>query len=183
MKGVIFTEFLEMVEERFSLATADRMLTSEPLPSGGIYTAVGTYDHQEMLELVGRLSRLTNIPAPDLVRAFGRHLFGRFTVLYPDLFTGIDSAFTLLENVEGFIHVEVLKLYPEASLPRFECRRHGPDRLEMVYRSPRPFADLAEGLIHGCAEHFGESVDVTRQDVPEPDGGAVRFLLTRRPPA
>ena len=45
MKGVIFTEFLEMVESHFSPEMADRIITAARLPSGGAYTAVGTYDH------------------------------------------------------------------------------------------------------------------------------------------
>jgi len=44
MKGIIFTEFLEMVEDRFSPEIADRIIEAADLPSGGAYTAIGTYD-------------------------------------------------------------------------------------------------------------------------------------------
>ena len=41
----------------------------------------------------------------------------------------------------------------------------------MLYRSQHPFADLAEGLIRGCVEHFGEPIKVRREDLdPGPDG-------------
>ena len=55
MKGVVFTEFLEMVEDRFSPEMADRIIEGAELASGGVYTTVGTYDHGEMIQLV-RLS-------------------------------------------------------------------------------------------------------------------------------
>jgi len=47
----------------------------------------------------------------------------------------------------------------------------------MVYRSSRPFADLAEGLILGCAEHFGERIAIAREALPGESG--VRFSLER----
>ncbi|MGH7856391.1 MAG: heme NO-binding domain-containing protein, partial [Candidatus Binatia bacterium] len=86
MKGIVFTEFLEMVEERFSPEIADRIIQASNLPSGGAYTAVGTYDYNELLRLVTNLGRETGVLVPDLVRSFGQHLFGRFYVSYPQFF-------------------------------------------------------------------------------------------------
>ena len=78
MKGIVFTEFIEMVEETFSMEMADEIIENAHLESGGAYTTLGTYDHREMLELVTQLSQSTGIPVPDLVRVFGIHLCGRF---------------------------------------------------------------------------------------------------------
>jgi hypothetical protein len=50
----------------------------------------------------------------------------------------------------------------------------------MLYRSTRPFADLAEGLIMGCIEHLGECIDVQREDLFSWPGTCVRFLLIKR---
>jgi hypothetical protein len=51
----------------------------------------------------------------------------------------------------------------------------------MTYRSQRPFADLAQGLIEGCVEHFGEPIDVQRENLDGlPGETRVRFLLTKR---
>lgn len=177
MKGIVFTEFLEMVEEGFSETLADELLEGCDLPSGGSYTAVGTYDHAELVQLVQALSAKTGTPVPDLVRAFGRHLFGRFVAMYPHLFAGVHSAFDFLRNIETHIHAEVKKLYPDAELPSFECVERAPGHMEMTYRSPRGFADLAEGLILGCAEHFGESIRIEREALPGNGGQAVRFSL------
>jgi PleD family two-component response regulator len=40
MKGIVFTEFLEMVENRFSEHTVDQLIEQVDLPSKGIYTSV-----------------------------------------------------------------------------------------------------------------------------------------------
>jgi hypothetical protein len=125
---------------------------------------------------VTELSRSTGTAVPALVHAFGSHLFARFTKAYPELFEGVDSAFDFICNVEDYIHVEVRKLYPDAELPRFEIRNRGVDTLGILYRSERPFADLAEGLMAGCAKHFGEEIAIRR----ESQAGGVLFVLTSR---
>ena len=179
MKGVVFTEFIEMVESHFSPEMADRIITAARLPSGGAYTAVGTYDHGEMWSLAVELSKASNIPVPELMRSYGRHLFGRFAVSHPRLFEGTKSAFDFLQSLENVIHVEVRKLYPEAEMPHFEVLDRTDTRLVLLYESRRHFADLAEGLMHACAVHFGESIDITREALPVDTGSRERFVLTR----
>lgn len=179
MKGIVFSEFIEMVEDTFSPEIADRIIEQADLPSGGAYTSVGTYDHTEIIELVSKLSKETDVPVADLVRAFGVHLAARFSSLYPGFFEGADSSFSFLETIEDHVHKEVRKLYPDAELPTFSTKRINDTRMDMVYESKRPFADLAQGLIEGCASHFGESVNVERTDGREGELYKTRFSLTR----
>lgn len=88
MKGVVFTELLEMVENTFGDEVADRVVGECDLPSGGSYIVIGTYDHHEILTLVTKLSEITNIAVPDLVHAFGKYPFGRFRDGYPVFLKG-----------------------------------------------------------------------------------------------
>jgi hypothetical protein len=177
MKGVVFTEFLEMVEAKFSYEITENIIEAANLPSGGVYTAVGTYDHAEIVALVTHLSKATNISIPDLLRAFGHHLLYRFAAGFPQFFEGITSSFDFMQRVDGYIHVEVRKLYPEAQLPKLECEQPSPNVLKVTYRSNRPFADLADGLIAGCVEYFKDGVTVTREDVVP--GSVAVFTMTK----
>ncbi|MEZ4729874.1 MAG: heme NO-binding domain-containing protein [Caldilineaceae bacterium] len=178
MKGMIFTEFLEMVEETFSLSVVDRVIDASNLPSGGAYTAVGTYPHSEMVELVVNLSKETNIPVATLLHSFGTRLFQRFAVRYAHFLANAPSAFAFLEKLESYVHAEVKKLYPEAELPKFECTKLADGRMTMLYRSQRSMADIAHGLMEGCFQHFGEKVLIEREDLSEGKGALVRFVLT-----
>ena len=181
MKGVVFTEFLEMVEDRFSTETADCLIETSNLASKGVYTSVGTYEANEMVTLVGNLSGLVGMPVPDLLKEFGGHLFKRFVVKFPEFFEKITSTFEFLPRVESYVHLEVKKLYPDAELPTFSCVFPGPGQLDMAYRSVRNLPDLAEGLILGCLEHFGEPFELTRKNL-QGDPPAVLFsiLLSNR---
>lgn len=178
MKGVVFTEFFELVEQTWGLDMIDDLIESCDLPSGGVYTAVGTYDHQEIVQLVVELSRRSEIPVPDLLRTYGEFLFGRFVLLYPKFFGEIDSALDFLEKVENYIHVEVKKLYPDAMLPRFDTTRIDENNLSMVYLSERHLQDVAHGLILGCCKHFGDECEVTMAEPEEDD--SVRFTIAQR---
>ena len=181
MKGVVFTEFMELVESRMGLDMLDRIITEAQLPNDGAYTSVGTYDHAELVRLVLALSAATGTPVPALIHLFGEHLFQRFSVAYPALFADASNSFDFLSRIDDVIHVEVRKLYPDAELPKLRCERIGADGLLMHYTSPRGFGDLAEGLIAGCIAHFGEAIDVTRINL-EPQAGVHRvdFRLVRR---
>lgn len=180
MKGIVFTKFIEMVEEQFSIDTAESMIEGCALPSGGAYTSVGTYNHEEMVTLLVQLSKMTGKPVPDLLRGYGNFLFGQFALLFPVFFEGITSSLVFAGQIDDVIHVEVMKLYPDAQLPRFESLSRTDDELKLLYRSDRHLGDLAEGLLEGCIIHFGEqnSVILKRENWEEP-GEPVCFTMTR----
>lgn len=178
MKGIVFTEFIEMVEQKFSPETADRLLDECDLASGGAYTSVGTYDHREIVSMVVKLSEISDLPVPVLIKAFGYHLFERFVSLYPSFFLGIASAMEFLARIEDIIHAEVRKLYPDAELPRFDVERRDADTLVLTYHSERHLGDLAEGLIESCIHHFGTPLGLVRENLDQP-GQPIRFTISR----
>lgn len=180
MKGVVFTEFMEMVESRMGLDMLDRIITEAALPNNGAYTSVGTYDHAELVRLVTALSNATGLSTPQLTFIFGEQLFQRFSVGYPALFGDVHNAFDFLSRIDGVIHVEVRKLYPDAELPKLKCERPSVNELSILYSSPRGFGDLAAGLIAGCIKHFDEPISVTRTDLEKLDAcHHIRFDLVR----
>ena len=164
MRGMVFTEFLDFVEEATSPAFVEDMLDAVETSTGGAYSAVGNYDHGDILNMVGYISEKTGQPVPALVHAFGRSLFDRFVRLYPDFFTDQTRALDFLQNIESHIHTEVRKLYPDSRPPVFDVSRPDAGELVMHYQSDRPFADLCAGLIEGALAHFGDTATVERDD-------------------
>jgi hypothetical protein len=182
MKGLVFTALLGFLEKEHGLEFADRILGEIDSDSGGAYTTVGSYPSSEMIAIVTAASRLSGRPVPDILRRFGESLFSQLVAAYPDLVGAPEDAFDLLTDLDGIIHVEVLKLYPDAELPTFETTRLDDRTLEVTYRSSRPFADLADGLIRGCCLHFGEAFEMTREPVSGDGSHATRFLVSRTGP-
>jgi PAS domain S-box-containing protein len=180
MKGLVFSEFIDMVEERFGPDLLERIISVSDLPSGGVYSSLGTYDFHELASLVDSLSQETGTPHGALIKAFGMHMFNRLVKLYPQFLDGETSTMAFVPKVENYIHHEVRKLYPDATLPSFSIEVSEPDRLVFVYQSARPLGDMAEGMLLGCVGHFAEDIELQRQDLPVDNGGGrCRFTLVR----
>lgn len=174
MRGLVFTEFLEFVEKTAGAEMVETMLDSVTLDSDGAYTAVGTYDHNELLVMLTFLNQATGQDVSAMVRAFGQHLFGQLAQSHPAIVEGPGTILDFLEGIEDHIHKEVRKLYPDAELPKFSTSRPSDNVLVMDYHSSRPFADLAEGMICGASDFFDHAIQVDRE--PSADDG-VRFTV------
>ncbi len=167
-----------MIEDKFGYELVDQLLQESDLPSGGIYTAIGTYDHAEMFTLVTKLSQQTQIPVPDLLRSYGQYMFVAFTRSYRPFVERADSAFSLLSSVQHYIHVEVRKLYPDAELPHFTIDQPAENHLRMHYISERKLSDFAHGLIEGCLANYGEKATITKTNLVD-DGSQVLFDIVK----
>ncbi|MEO0342742.1 MAG: heme NO-binding domain-containing protein [Pseudomonadota bacterium] len=164
MRGIVFTEFLDFVDEVAGPEMTEKMIDACDLPSGGSYTSVGTYDHDEMIDMLVFLHNATGQEVAEMVQAFGKHLFGQLAESHSKIIGDTMSILDFLEGIEDHIHTEVRKLYPDAELPKFTTERPSPNHLVMNYESTRPFADLAYGMIQGASVHFGSGLSVARKD-------------------
>lgn len=178
MKGLVFREFLTMVENEYGYETVDVIIENSKVHSKGIYTRVGTYPHSEMFALVSELSTKVDVPVNQLLFLFGKYVFNVFKAGYPKFFEGKKSSFELFADVEDIIHIEVLKLYPDAELPRFETKIVSEDEMTMLYHSQRKLSDFAEGLIVACVQNFNEKAKVEKENIAE-DGSVVLFRIQK----
>lgn len=175
MLGRIFTEFFTLVEAEFGDDMLDDIIEDAKLPNEGAYTAVGNYDYLELIRLVIALSARTHIGVPDLVKTFGTFIFERLVLIYPKMIENINDSFEFLVGLDSVVHVEVKKLYPDASPPKFHTAIQE-DTLVMVYQSDKNLPDLAEGLIIGAGRYFNENLMINRRLL---DDGSTEFRITR----
>ncbi|MFT4679130.1 MAG: hypothetical protein ACI9RU_001902 [Litorivivens sp.] len=177
MKGIVITQFLEMVEDRHGLELADKLLSSDGLSTNGGFTSVGTYPHQDAGILMTAFGKSQKKDISQVLLEYGKFLFGRFASNYPNFFHEGQEFFAFLESVETVIHPQVLKLYPDAQLPRFETEVISDVKMRMVYRSDRRMGPFAHGLIIGCSDYFDVSVGIQSKDIEE--GKKVEFIITK----
>lgn len=177
MKGIIFAEFLELVEDKFGLGVLDKMLRQSS--DTGVYTSVGSYDHKALVRMIVELSHITGISADELQRVYGVSVFRSLYQTLPQSanLSEVQGCFAFLHHVEEYIHVEVKKLYPEANPPQFEFINQSEGCMTFDYISARCFGQVCLGLIEGCADYFNQSVSI--EMVPQTDDHSrVRFTLT-----
>jgi hypothetical protein len=178
VKGMVFVELLEMAESLLGEEAVDDILAKADLPSGGAYTSVGNYSCSELMTLVNAFSAHSGAGVTDLQRAFGHWMHNRFVKAYPGFFRDKEDALSMFEAIEGEVHVEVRKLYPDVELPTFDTERPAPGELKMTYSSPRPLADFCHGLVEACIDHYGAPATIDRHDVAVP--GMTRSEFTVR---
>ncbi|MCH2223416.1 MAG: heme NO-binding domain-containing protein [Crocinitomicaceae bacterium] len=174
MKGVIFTEFLEMVEKEFGDEILEEVIEESGLD--GIYTSIGMYPKSDLLKMVSALSKRTKKEVSNIFQFFGLYLLESFTILYPSIFANTDTLFDFLEKAKELIRTEVRKIYPEAKLPNFETKRIDDKKFEIIYYSDLDLGELALGLIQGCLKQFKNEGQVKMTRITENDL-AVNFLI------
>ena len=178
MKGIVFTEFLDLVEEKFGMEMVDSIIETSELESEGVYTSIGTYNFSEMLSLLSNLSERTNITIDDLLLVYGEHFFSVIERSYVGLLNTYKDPMEMISSIENHIHVEVRKIYPEAELPTFIVEEKTDDLLIMVYKSSRAMYYFGLGLMNKTFEHFNSTAEITLEKIVE-DGTEVRFVIRR----
>jgi len=179
MKGIIFTEFIELIEEKFGLEVLDQVLIMSQ--DEGIYTSVGSYDHKQLVKLIINLSKKTSIPAEELQRVFGQSIFSHLLASLPSSASLVQSSdtFQFIRHVEDYIHIEVKKLYSDAQPPKFSFISETETEMVMDYHSARCMSQVCLGLLQGCAAYFGETIQVDMQPQNQ-DQSIVRFNIIRQ---
>lgn len=178
MKGIVFTEFLDLVEDKFGLEVLDKIITQSNLESGGVYTSVGTYSFSEMLQLLQHLSAHTNISIDDLLLVYAEHFFGVIEESYPGLLATYKDPIEMLSSIENHIHVEVRKIYPDAELPTFEVLDKTENSLTMIYKSSRAMHHFGLGLMNKTFEHFNSTASIVLEKLND-DGTEVKFVINK----
>ena len=178
MKGIVFTEFLDLVEDKFGIEMVDKIISQSNLESEGAYTSVGTYSFSEMLQLLTNLSANTGISTDDLLLVYAEHFFSVIERSYPGLLATYKDPIEMLSSIENHIHVEVQKIYPKAELPTFIIEEKTENSIIMVYKSSRAMHHFGLGLMNKTFEHFNSSATIVLEKIKE-DGTEVRFIVNK----
>lgn len=177
MKGIVFTELLNMVEDKFGYETMSKVIRNADLPHKGIYISGGTYPHEELVSLVLSLHRISGAPVPDLLRNYGRYLFKILANSYPQFAQAAKNPIEFINSVEDYIHVEVRKLYPGAELPAFEVIEKTDDTIVLHYKSGRKMEDFGHGMMLGCADYYKMPLHIHHEIIPNQEQHTVRFKI------
>ncbi|MCF2875161.1 MULTISPECIES: heme NO-binding domain-containing protein [Tenacibaculum] len=178
MKGIVFTEFLDLVESKFGLEMVDKIISQSELESGGAYTAIGTYRFSEMLQLLGNLSNNTGISTDNLLLVYGEHFFSVLEESYPGLLNTYTDPIELLASIENHIHVEVRKIYPKAELPTFIVEEKTKSSLILIYKSSRAMHHFGLGLMNKTFEYFNSTATIVLERTKK-DGSEVKFIINK----
>ena len=177
MRGIIFTQFVSFVEQRYGADTLHKtMQRAGRIARDGAYNEAETYPYEEMFQLAGNLAALTGVTLAKIFEDFGEFLFGNLARMFSSFFAPDETLFSFLQKLEDHIHVEVRKKYPGANLPGFTFEPIDENNLSMIYSSERAMSDFGIGLIKGAAIWFKRDVFVGKKDLT-PDHSGTKVQL------
>ena len=164
MKGLIFTDFIKLVEKRFSRQEADAWLESCELPGGRTYAAAGEYPYREFMELVMHLSARTGETLAIILHDFGRHLAAQaLRREAPDS----GDALAELARLVGNDFRNLLTPNQVTSRDAILDIEMGESRVEITCHAPRPIADILAGMIERVAEESSDLIHIARRPLSE----------------
>jgi len=178
MKGIVFTEFLDLVEEKFGLEMVDAIISQSKLESKGVYTSIGTYSFSELLQLLQNLKTQTGISIDNLLLIYGEHFFSVIETNYKDLLSSYNDPIEMLASIENHIHIEVRKIYNDAELPTFIIKEKTKTTLILIYKSSRSMHHFGLGLMNKTFEHFNSKATIVLEKIKK-DGTEVKFIITK----
>jgi hypothetical protein len=164
MKGIIFNLLETAVSDEHGEDAWDDLLDEAQVD--GSYAALGNYPDGELLRLLALMPGAFGGDSDGQLRWFGRKSMPMLAARYAVFFEQPTDTRSFLLTLNNIIHAEVRKLYPDADVPTFDfdpipgVEASSADALVIGYRSKRALCMLAEGFIHGAADHFGETVAI-----------------------
>lgn len=179
MRGLLFTELIEMMEDLMGLEFANKVIAEAQLENQGAYTAIGNYPHKDLFKLLGILSSHAQNPQNKVIKSYGEYLFFRLCTLYPEEVKKYPNTFALLKEIPIILDRETRKLEPNAEVPDIKINIYKPDFMELTFNSKKRMGFLLEGWITACISHYQEPISFIRNDI-DPEGMKVRFILLKR---
>lgn len=158
MKGIIFNLVEDVVTDGYGVDAWEDLLDQSGVQ--GAYSAVGSYPDAELGSLLQSASSMTGASTDDLQVMIGRQSVPMLQERYPEFFTLHADSRSFLGSLNEVIHPEVRKLYSGAEPPHFDFADSPDGDLIMDYHSHRSLCRLAEGLILGTGDAYGEEVSV-----------------------
>lgn len=124
------------------------------------YLPSGVYPDDEAVALITSLAEATGRTMGAILEEFGEFLAPHLVKVAGRFVEPSWKTLDLIEHTETVIHAMVRTANPGALPPVIESVRAAADEVHVVYSSRRQLCQLAVGLMHGLATHFGETLEV-----------------------
>ncbi|NHN40587.1 hypothetical protein G9C85_02910 [Halorubellus sp. JP-L1] len=181
MHGIVMKAMKDFVVETYDESTW-RAIQAEAGLDGKLYVPVSEYDDGEALALVAAASALSGEDEGDLLYEFGRFIVEPLVSTYGVHVEGEWSGLDLLANVETYVHEALrAKRLSEFTPPELEAERVDEDVAVVRYGSDRELCMLAEGIVDGVGEFYGDSYDIAHETC-QLEGDPHCDLVVRRVP-
>ena len=160
MHGTIFVELEKFVTAQLGEGAWEKLKAEAGIGAARAYRPKFIYPDEELLALVQAGSKITGMPIPALLEAYGEFVAPALMDMYRHAVDPSWRTLDLIEHTEESIHTVVRVDHEGAKPPYLRAERRGPNEVAVFYTSPRKLCPVARGISRGIAAHYGESIDI-----------------------
>lgn len=120
--------------------------------------AVGNDANAKSLAFAAALATARGKSLPDTYRALGLAVVGPIFKAFPILIRANKSTMAILMHVNQVGPATLEAILPGVEAPDFDVELLGADSLRLRFVGSEAVAAVVEGVVMGCARHFGENV-------------------------
>ena len=173
MHGIIFASLYDYGRAQLGPKASD------PIFEGRFFSMSEAHSDEEFVARLGRTGSLLDLSQDELLQQFGAFTAEKtFARLYPAFFEIAGDTRTFLLTIEDRIHELVRATIPNATPPALSVRPLDPDRVEILYNSPRRLCRLLEGLVIGTGHYYNETITISEDECMSHGAPACRFSVT-----
>ena len=177
MKGIIFSLLEDFVCDNWGDEKFEEILSLCPLKTKEPFVGPKTYPDSDLMTIAEKTAEMLGITLDEALKAFGCYAFPKLAKRYPIFLEDVTSARNFLMSVNSVIHVEVRKLYPNATPPEFSYQDLSGNHLIMSYSSKRGLCSLVEGFIDGVSSHFDTPINTEQTSCTKRGDACCEFDL------
>jgi hypothetical protein len=160
MKGYIFTEFLEMVEDRYGFVLMDRIILNANLESDGVYTSVGSYPQKELIELMKQLSIEIKEDIKTIMMYTGERIYNTSLNTFNKKLLLLEMNFPFIERLKNYLTNECRSIFNNDEILNVKFTSEENSLIAHFEFKEVETSLLMEGIIKGCISVMGESVNI-----------------------
>jgi len=160
MHGTIFAELEKFVTAQLGEGAWGKLTKEAGIAPGRTYKPRFIYPDEELVALVQTGSKITGIPIPALLEAFGEFIAPQLLEMGRGSIQPSWRTLDVIEHTEESMHTVVRLDMPGAAPPYLTASRTAPNEVTVTYTSPRKLCAVGRGICRGIAKHYGESIEI-----------------------
>ena len=135
MKGVIFNIFESFIVDTLGSSVYEEVYHQAlpELETKEAFVGPGTYPDTDLLKLLQVAVKKAGISVEKALHAFGVYTFPKLVEKAPHSVKGFNHPMPFLKNIHDVIHVEVKKVYSDATPPNFYFDNETDKSLSLIH--------------------------------------------------
>ncbi|HAY78653.1 MAG TPA: hypothetical protein DCY79_02465 [Planctomycetaceae bacterium] len=179
MHGSICTIAKKFVEHHHGSDVWNVLLERAACP-GVVFSPIGDYPDEQVVGILTAACELLECELRDLLIQLGNFAGPELVTLANNMLHPSWRTFELVSNLETLIHRTIKINNPTAQPANIQAHLLTDNEIQVVYTSRRGLCALAQGILEGVIDHYGEEIEVEEVTCTQNGAPFCTFSLTRQ---